>query len=196
MQGRHAVSLRSVDFIGEDHGSSAHLAVMLLPFRSVRVKSRGGGGTPTSSQDAPQVLYMLTGARLDALPSKALCMSEFARQEPQLLRMLLQDILSHCRHCSSHLVLTDGRQTRPEKEGAGELLDANLGRVLKLSASRWLGGTVHALGKVSGGQGYTTASADVCTEMADSGSSVCRGCRRIQLPSCLKASTRSATPPR
>ncbi len=57
----------------QPHDIAAHLAMTLVPFVSVRVKSKGGVGTPTSSQDAPQVLYMLTGAELAALPSKALC---------------------------------------------------------------------------------------------------------------------------
>ena len=58
----------------------AYRAMTVLPLMSVRKKSSGGVGTPTSSHDAPQVLYMLTGARLAALPSKALCKGETMRE--------------------------------------------------------------------------------------------------------------------
>ncbi len=51
---------------------------------SVRKKSSGGVGTPTSSHEAPQVLYMLTGATLAAFPSKALCITAKACQMPEL----------------------------------------------------------------------------------------------------------------
>lgn len=70
-------------------GTVAYRAMTVLPFMSMRVKSSGGAGTPTSSQDAPQVLYMLTGARLAELPSKALCIIANACQGLQLCPRLM-----------------------------------------------------------------------------------------------------------
>ena len=54
-----------------------HLAVRTLPRASVKVKSSGAAGTPTSSQDAPQVLRMLIGPWLCPDCSNALCSEAF-----------------------------------------------------------------------------------------------------------------------
>ncbi len=73
---KHSRALRLLESLHLVHRGTEHeacLAVISFPKASVKVKSSGGGGTFTSSHEAPHVLCMLTGAELAAAPSKALC---------------------------------------------------------------------------------------------------------------------------